>query len=368
MKKFPKLHIFLGAGGVGKTTLSASFALSLAHSGRKVCLLSIDPAKRLQSALGMRLDKENTLVPLENTKGELRVSMLHLDQTLRRWIEQKNMSPEKIQKLLSNPYYSALSEKLASSLDTLAAIFIAEWLEQIPDMDDLIIDTAPGLHAIDFVAKPEKLSLFLDSKLVEWLKIFVNDNKLNKGNIITRVLKSSAKKILEGLSYVGGQNFLVNFGEFLVLLDQVFITAVERLKIAKAWIFHPSTNIILVTAVRDDAASVAQHFAQMLESLHLAPSLAIINKAFPESICQKESFQKFLLQKYEKNSSQDLLANYFSSYTKTQIKVQADLAAFAKKVIQIPTSVDLDKNQQMRLSDLASLGEIMIQAMRLSVE
>ncbi len=357
MSTFPQLHIFLGAGGVGKTTLSAAYALALANSGRKVGLLSIDPAKRLQSALGVHLEEEGVCIPVANSNGQLRASMLQLDQTLRRWIEQKNITTQKKQKLLLNPYYTALSEKLASSTDTLAAIRIAEWVEQYPEMEDLIIDTAPGIHAIDFISKPEKVSLFLDSKLVEWLKIFVGDPQKVKQSFFSRVIKTGAKKILDGLTLVGGQSFLVNFGEFLILLDDVFITAMERLKFARKWIFHPSTKIILVTSVREDAASTAKELAQILKNMKLVPSLCIINRAFPDILFKNDSFQKFLNQDHIKNSCPELFANYFSSYTYIQNRVRADLETFAQKVIEIPNSIALDQNQELRLADLTMLGQ-----------
>lgn len=365
MKNFPKLHIFLGAGGVGKTTLSAGFAISLANSGKKVGLLSIDPAKRLKDALGVNLNTEDMQVPLTNPKGELRVAMLQVDQTLRRWIEQKKMSAQKQQKLMANPYYNALAEKLATSTDTLAAIYIAEWLEQYPDMDHLIVDTAPGLHAIDFIMKPERVALFLDSKLVDWLKVFVGDPQKNKKSFFSRILKSGAKKILEGLALVGGQNFLVNFGEFLVLLDEIFLTAMDRLQLARKWIFHPSTNIILVTAVREDAAATAKNLAQVLKTLNLSPTLSIINRAFSKVLFQEKTFQKFMEQPHLKNSSEELFANYFSSYTYIQKRVRLELEIFSKMVTEIHNSTDLDKNQELRIADLCSLGNIIQNSLHL---
>ncbi|MES2616086.1 MAG: ArsA-related P-loop ATPase [Bdellovibrionota bacterium] len=357
--KFPKLHIFLGAGGVGKTTLSAAFALSLAASGKKVALLSIDPAKRLQSALGIHFNgEEGVSILMENANGgELRVSMLQMEDTLKRWIEQKKMNSVKQKKLMSNPYYTALAEKLASSSDTLAAIYIAEWLERFPQVEDFIIDTAPGLHAIDFIVKPEKVASFLDSKLVDWLKIFVGDPGKDKKSFFSRIVKSGAKKILDGLSLVGGQSFLVNFGEFLISLDEVFLTAMDRLKLARKWIFHSSTNIVLVTAVRDDAVSTTKEFGRILKSLKLSVALSIINRAFPNHLLQEESFQKFINAKFEKNSCEDLFANYFSSYTHVQKRVCADLEKFSEMVIEIPNSLDLDKNQELRLADLCALGQ-----------
>ena len=364
MKSFPKLTIFLGAGGVGKTTLSASYALSLANSGKKVALLSIDPAKRLQSALGIQIDHEGMNIPIDSqNKGELRVSMLQLNETLKRWIQQKNMPLEKQEKLMQNPYYIALAEKLASSTDTLAAIYIAEWIESYPEMDHLIVDTAPGLHAIDFIVKPEQVSLFLDSKLVDWLKVFVGDPQKNKKSLFTRIIKTGAKKILDGLSLVGGQNFLVNFGEFLILLDDVFLTALDRLKLAKKWIFHSSTKIILVTSVREDTISSAHNFIKILSTLNLKPSLSIINRAFPKILFQENKFQSFLTEQHNKKSPQNLFANYFSSYTQVQNRVKTQLENVSKKVLEIPTSVDLDKSQTLRLADLSLLGHGIQQAL-----
>jgi anion-transporting ArsA/GET3 family ATPase len=361
MKKTPSLYIFLGAGGVGKTTLSASFALALANSGKKVGLLSIDPAKRLQSALGIHSDEEEILLPVNHPDGQLHVSMLKLDETLKRWIEQKKMTDDQKQKLFSNPYYTALAEKLATSSDTLAAIFIAEWAERHPEMEHLIVDTAPGLHAIDFIVKPEKVALFLDSKLVDWLKVFIGNQEKEKVSFFGKIIKTGAKKILDGLSFIGGQNFLVNFAEFLILLDQVFITAIERLKFARKWIFHPSTQIFLVSSVRDDAASTSIQFANILKSLQLTTSFAIINRSFPESLLKEKSFQTFLEEQNKEHLTLQLLSNYFVNNLEIQKKVKMNLEQFCKKVIEIPNSLDLDNNPDMRLGDLSNLGRIILE-------
>lgn len=84
---------------------------------------------------------------------------------------------------------------MATAIDTLAAIRVAEWLEQYPDTEELVIDTAPGIHAIDFIAKPEKVSLFLDSKIIDWVKWFVGSAN-EKQSFVARAFKSGAKKLL----------------------------------------------------------------------------------------------------------------------------------------------------------------------------
>ncbi len=54
-----RVLVCVGAGGVGKTTTSAALALGLAREGKKVAVVTIDPAKRLATALGLqRLSSE----------------------------------------------------------------------------------------------------------------------------------------------------------------------------------------------------------------------------------------------------------------------------------------------------------------------
>src|SRR4051812_27384976 len=127
-KKMPRLHIFLGAGGVGKTTLSAGYAIALAERGRSVGLLSIDPAKRLQSALGVgKLSDEGTLIPMKSGNGQVRAALLHVGQSLRRWVTQQGLSAQAQDKLFDHVLFRAVADKFATASDTLAAARMAEW-------------------------------------------------------------------------------------------------------------------------------------------------------------------------------------------------------------------------------------------------
>lgn len=408
--KIPRLHVFLGAGGVGKTTLSAGFALSLAKSGRKVGLLSIDPAKRLQSALGVdNLGEQGVRVPLPDSdgeggaRGELYAAMLHIGESLRRWVREEGMTEETQSRLFSNNLFRAVAEKLATSTDTFAAVRMAEWPAQYGDLDDLVIDTAPGIHAIDFLAKPEKLSAFLDSKLVDWLKWFVGAHE-SRTNIFQKALKSGARRILDGLAQVGGQTFLLNFGEFLILLDDVFRTMMRRLEFARQWLKHPSTNFVLVTAVRDDAASVSRELGRTLAGMQLKARLVVVNRAFPDVLALDPGFQTLCagapgssgasgvsgaagvgnpavskggkIKKTEAGSAdahtrpaeqrQDdvsakarFFANHLSSFVMTQGRVRADTAPFGHSVVELPVASQLDAGQALRISDLTGLGDLL---------
>ena len=59
----PKNLFFTGKGGVGKTTISAATAIALADSGKRVLLVSTDPASNLDEVLGQALSTEPVQVP-----------------------------------------------------------------------------------------------------------------------------------------------------------------------------------------------------------------------------------------------------------------------------------------------------------------
>lgn len=357
-RPFPKLHIFLGAGGVGKTTLSAAYATSLAAQGRNVGLLSVDPAKRLQSALGLSSLPEMGQ-RIDVPQGRLEAALLHPSDSLRRWVKESVRDARAAERLFHNPFYIALADKLATATDTFAAIRMAEWVEQNTELDDLVIDTAPGIHAIDFLSKPEKLMAFFDSKLIEWLKWLVEGGEGKRG-FIQKVMKTSARKVLDGLATIGGKNMLLNFAEFIVLLDDVILQMVRRLNYARAWLRSPTTDLLLVTAVRNDAASVANALANSLREIGLVTNTAIINRSQDRFVFDAENLEKFKSTKIEPAQNDEALSvlrNYVTGLLATQERMRNELSTFARQVVELPIMPHLDKSDALRIADLLSLGD-----------
>lgn len=358
-KRFPRLHIFLGAGGVGKTTLSAAFALSLASKGRKVALLSVDPAKRLQTALGLESLPEHGHKINIGGQGELVAALLNPGESLKRWVLETTPSAKARERLLQNPFFIALSDKVASATDTLAAIRMAEWVEHTPDLDDLVIDTAPGIHAIDFLAKPEKLMAFFDSKLIEWLKWFLEEGNSKRG-VIHKMMRTGARKILDGLAQVGGHNMLLAFAEFIVLLDEVIVKMVDRLSYSRRWLRSSETDIYVVTALRNDAAAVAWHLARALSNLGLGLRAAVINRALDLKEFRSEVVLRFMDEAKEIAGKTEREAESFRNYIEGMVRIQKrlseDLRGFAGAVVELPIMANLDGADALRLADLERLG------------
>jgi anion-transporting ArsA/GET3 family ATPase len=350
-----RLHIFLGAGGVGKTTLSASLAIHLAFQGRRVGLLSIDPARRLKTALGApHIDESGQIFWKSNTgEGELRAAVLSLPDSLRRWIRDEGLGGDHEQRLFEHPLFQTVAEKIASATETLAPIRMAEWIEQYPDTDDLIIDTAPGLHAVDFLIRPERLLAFFDSRILEWLQWFAGKEE-NTG-LIQRVFRSGAKSILHALGRVGGENILLSLGELLLMMDRVMLRMVDRLEEARAWIRDPQTDIVLVCSPRDDAVAVASELARILSVNGIRDSRIILNRSIPESFfADKEVQSLFATADFPASDFDALFCQYLQSAAKIQESVMQRIGDHV--VTELPVLAGLEQAGELRLEELERMG------------
>src|SRR5437879_231442 len=171
-----KIIVCVGSGGVGKTTTSAAIALQAAALGKKVCVLTIDPAKRLANSMGLKaLGNQETRISKERLEsagvkgdGELWAMML---ETKRTWAELvTKFAPDAAAKerILANHYYQQISSALAGSQEFMAMEKLFE-LSESGKYDLLVLDTPPTRHALDFLDAPKKMMGFMDESV---LKLF----------------------------------------------------------------------------------------------------------------------------------------------------------------------------------------------------
>jgi len=375
MNKKTNLHIFLGAGGVGKTTISASFAMYLASKGKKTGLLSIDPAKRLKSALNAsHIDEEGKIFwSNTNNGGYLRAAILNLPDSLKRWIIDEGLPEEHQRQLFQHPLYTTLAEKIASATETLAPIRMAEWLEQYPETEELIIDTAPGLHAVDFITRPEKLMAFFDSKILQWIKWFTGEKKwkwvdgkkevIQDQNIFQKIIRQSAKGILSALGKAGGENILLTLGELILLMDQVFYKMVDRLEESRKWIRDTNTKVYFVFTLRDDSVSVAIELKQILEKNNIKNFIFLLNKSVPDSFINSKEVMNvnnvFSEIKPHSLEYEELLNRYIQSFPILKNKILTKLEKYfipKNNIIEIPIVSSIEKYEELKISDLIELG------------
>src|SRR3954468_21884288 len=117
-----EIIVCCGAGGVGKTTTAAALALRAAEHGRSVCVLTIDPAKRLAQSMGLtELDNTPRAVANIDTAGggSLDAMMLDMKRTFDE-IVQTHSDPQRAEQILSNPFYVSLSSSFAGTQEYMA--------------------------------------------------------------------------------------------------------------------------------------------------------------------------------------------------------------------------------------------------------
>ena len=210
-----RIIVVLGAGGVGKTTSSAALAVSAAQLGKKVALLSIDPAKRLADAMGIKLGSDLCRVDLgSQCRGELHAAMLDqaavFDAMVKRFA-----SPSAQAKIFQNSVYKQVSCNLGGPLEYMALAKLSEIVDD--DFDTIILDTPPDVHALDFLRRPNILSGFTEAGVMRFLiKPFFLAQRLGVGRLLT-----FGEKLMGGIAAVTGVGILEKVAEFFVLMDDV---------------------------------------------------------------------------------------------------------------------------------------------------
>ena len=149
-----RIRIFVGTGGVGKTSVTAASALRAALDGKKSLVLTIDPALRLRSALGLTGTALEQRVELESieAKGELWAALLDVPSAMNRMVE-AHVSRDKAREITGHPVYRLMLTSLAGMNELLAVERIGQAMAD--GFEDLFIDTAPSRHAFEFLDKPE---------------------------------------------------------------------------------------------------------------------------------------------------------------------------------------------------------------------
>jgi anion-transporting ArsA/GET3 family ATPase len=282
MLRTQRVVIVIGAGGVGKTTSSVALAIHAARLGRRVALLSIDPAKRLAAALGIELGHELRPILFPGSaqiSGQLHAAMLDQKAVFDSMVRKHAPSPRIADRILTDPLYVAASTNLSGPLEYMALARLQE-LADNPEWDLVVLDTPPDAHALDFLARPNVLSGFMENKVIaRLLKPIVVAGRMGFGG-----LAAVSEKVLGGVTSVTGFGALKAFGEFILLMQEVidgFHRSGERvLEIIK----RDSTSFILVAVPNRSAARAAEALTRELRTMGYALDGAVFNRCLPSAV------------------------------------------------------------------------------------
>lgn len=266
-----------GSGGVGKTTTSAALALRAAERGRKVVVLTIDPARRLAQSMGIE-QLDNTPRPVTGVAGEGSLDAMMLD--MKRTFDEvvlSQASPEKAKQILANPFYIALSSSFAGTQEYMAMEKLGQIhrdARQAGTYDLIVVDTPPSRSALDFLDAPERLSSFLDGRFVRLL--------LAPAKGPAKLMTAGFSLITNALTRILGAQFLKDLQTFVTALDTVFGGFRQRAQQTYSLLKADGTAFLVVAAPEPDALREAEYFVERLSEDGMPLAGLVVNRASPE--------------------------------------------------------------------------------------
>jgi len=260
-----QIVVCCGSGGVGKTTTAAALAVRAAERGRKTVVLTIDPARRLAQSMGLT-QLDNTPRRVAGVDGDLDAMMLDMKRTFDE-IVLAHASPEKAEQILANPFYEALSSSFAGTQEYMAMEKLGQ-LKATGAYDLIVVDTPPSRSALDFLDAPERLTTFLDGRLV---RVLLAPAKAG-GKAYARVLGAGFSVFTNAITRIIGAGFLQDVSQFVAAMESMFGGFRERAQHTYDLLKSDGTAFVVVAAPERDALREAAYFVERLgqEAMPLA--------------------------------------------------------------------------------------------------
>ncbi|GAA1271386.1 hypothetical protein GCM10009677_25410 [Sphaerisporangium rubeum] len=268
-----RIVVCCGSGGVGKTTTAAALGLRAAERGRRVVVLTVDPARRLAQSMGLT-ELDNTPRPVIGVdgRGELHAMMLDMKRTFDEIIE-AHADPMRARQILENPFYQSLSSSFSGTQEYMAMEKLGQ-LRRTGDWDLIIVDTPPSRSALDFLDAPDRLGRFLDGRLI---RILMAPAKAG-GRSAFKLLNAGFGLVAGAMTKILGAQFLKDIQTFVGALDAVFGGFRQRAEQTYKLLQAPGTAFVVVAAPERDAMREASYFVERLAEEGMPLAGLVINR------------------------------------------------------------------------------------------
>ena len=336
--------IVVGSGGVGKTTTAATLALLAALQGRKVLVLTIDPARRLADALGLgALGHDIQQVPVEKLqqvaaqRGSVPVAGGRLDAMM---LDQKRAFDEVVlryaqgdalqQRIMNNAIYQQIASSLAGSHEYAAVSKLYE-LSVDGRYDLIVLDTPPTENALDFLDAPDKVSQAVDSPTLQWIA----KPTAQAGTWGLRMLGMGGAFVMRGLARFVGSQFLQQMAEFFVEFSQVMTGFRDRAQKVQELLRKPEVGFVLVCSPEPLSIDEALYFHERLVRARMTIGACVVNRVHKAGPLAPTDLEPLLrsrpeLAGYASDDLQKLAADLGRTYDEQQLLAATDAASIVR--------------------------------------
>ncbi len=282
-----EIVVTCGSGGVGKTTTAAALGtMAAVHLGGKVLVLTVDPARRLASAMGLerfgnlevQVNPETFAAAGLEPRGELWAAMLDTKQSWDDLIRRHAPDTKTRDAILANPLYQNVTGKFVQSHDYIAMERLYE-LHTSGVYDLIIVDTPPTRNALDFLQAPERMAEFFSSRLLRWLLAPYRSRFVNAAS---RPFYQVADRIL-------GSAFLQDIAEFFILFQSMYDGFVQRARAVERVLEERRTTFVVVSTLESSPAQEADFFIEALAERRLHLGALVLNKVLPAYLLDPEA-------------------------------------------------------------------------------
>jgi anion-transporting ArsA/GET3 family ATPase len=261
-----------GSGGVGKTTVSATFALAAARAGRRSCVVTVDPARRLADSLGVQSLANTPTEVRGDWPGHLHALMLDTKGTFDDLVHRYARTPEQAEGILANRLYQNLAGALSGTQEYMAMEKLYE-LVASADFDVVVVDTPPTRNALDLLDAPRRLTRFLENRLFRAL--------LLPTRMSLRAVGMATQALLRTIAKVAGAEIVQDAVAFFQAFEGMEEGFRTRAGAVRDLLADPATAYVLVTSARPDAIVEATFFSERLAEREVTPAALVVNRIHP---------------------------------------------------------------------------------------
>jgi len=331
-----RIIVCCGSGGVGKTTTAAAIAVEGARQGRRTCVVTIDPARRLADAFGLD-SLTNTPGRVHGTwPGELWALMLDTRSTFDDAVTRYARDQSQAQAIMGSRLYRNLCDTLSGTHEYMAVEKLYQ-LHHEGGFDLIVVDTPPTRRAEDFLSAPRHLTRLLDNRVFQMLAA--------PGRLYLRAVAVAAQSPLKAVSKIVGAEMILDTVAFLRAFEGMEAGIRSRATRVLDLLGDPSTAFVLVVSPRRSAIEDGQSFAARLNLSDIPVQALIVNRLHPRFDVQPSTTTPIAPRRQSGRAKADLeaeaymvLSSNWAELRAVAVREESNIAVLAAHVAPAPVA------------------------------